>query len=51
MLPAIGAHAVAAYTRPGDLVFDPMCGIVTTGPSTRSLHHRAGGSAVDGVRT
>jgi hypothetical protein len=30
MLPAIVAHAVHAYTRPGDLVLDPMCGIGTT---------------------
>ncbi|MFJ6949853.1 TRM11 family SAM-dependent methyltransferase [Micromonospora aurantiaca (nom. illeg.)] len=30
MLPAIAAHAVTAYTRPGDLVLDPMCGIGTT---------------------
>jgi modification methylase len=30
MLPAIAAHAVAAYTHPGDLVFDPMAGIGTT---------------------
>ena len=30
MLPAIAAHAVHAYTEPGDLVFDPMCGIGTT---------------------
>ncbi|WP_425413188.1 TRM11 family SAM-dependent methyltransferase [Micromonospora matsumotoense] len=30
MLPAIAAHAIAAYTRPGDLVLDPMCGIGTT---------------------
>jgi DNA modification methylase len=30
MLPAIAAHAVQAYTRPGDLVLDPMCGIGTT---------------------
>jgi len=30
MLPAIAAHAVAVYTRPGDLVADPMCGIGTT---------------------
>ncbi|WP_428962212.1 TRM11 family SAM-dependent methyltransferase [Micromonospora fluostatini] len=30
MLPAIAAHAIHAYTRPGDLVFDPMCGIGTT---------------------
>src|SRR6185437_9798129 len=30
MLPAIAAHAISAYTRPGDLVIDPMCGIGTT---------------------
>jgi len=30
MLPAIARHAITAYTRPGDLVFDPMCGIGTT---------------------
>ena len=30
MLPAIAAHAIDAYTDPGDLVLDPMCGIGTT---------------------
>jgi modification methylase len=30
MLPAIAAHAIHAYTQPGDLVFDPMAGIGTT---------------------
>ncbi len=30
MLPAIAAIAIARYTRPGDLVADPMCGIGTT---------------------
>ena len=30
MLPAIAAQAIDAYTRPGDLVLDPMCGIGTT---------------------
>jgi SAM-dependent methyltransferase len=30
MLPRIAAHAISAYTRPGDLVLDPMCGIGTT---------------------
>lgn len=30
MLPAIAAHAVARYTRPGEWVLDPMCGIGTT---------------------
>uniref|UniRef100_UPI0024579F8A TRM11 family SAM-dependent methyltransferase n=1 Tax=Nocardia wallacei TaxID=480035 RepID=UPI0024579F8A len=36
MLPAIVQHAVQAYTRPGDLVLDPMCGIGTT--LVESLH-------------
>jgi modification methylase len=30
MLPAVAAKAIAAYTRPGELVVDPMCGIGTT---------------------
>jgi len=30
MLPAVAAAAVEAYTAPGDLVVDPMCGIGTT---------------------
>jgi modification methylase len=30
MLPAIAATAIARFTRPGDLVADPMCGIGTT---------------------
>ena len=30
MFPAIAAHAVGVYTKPGDLVIDPMCGIGTT---------------------
>ncbi|WP_063837093.1 TRM11 family SAM-dependent methyltransferase [Phaeacidiphilus oryzae] len=30
MLPAIARHAIRAYTRPGDVVLDPMCGIGTT---------------------
>jgi tRNA1(Val) A37 N6-methylase TrmN6 len=30
MLPEIAAHAITHYTRPGDLVLDPMCGIGTT---------------------
>ena len=30
MLPAVAAHAIAHYTRPSDLVLDPMCGIGTT---------------------
>jgi len=30
MLPAIAATAITRYTKPGDLVADPMCGIGTT---------------------
>jgi modification methylase len=30
MLPSIAAAAITRYTRPGDLVADPMCGIGTT---------------------
>lgn len=30
MLPALAAHAITHYTRPGDLVLDPMCGIGTS---------------------
>jgi hypothetical protein len=30
MLPAIAQRAIATYSRPGDLVVDPMCGIGTT---------------------
>jgi DNA methylase len=30
MLPAIAATAITRYTRPGNLVADPMCGIGTT---------------------
>jgi tRNA G10 N-methylase Trm11 len=30
MLPAIAATAIERYTRPGDLVIDPICGIGTT---------------------
>jgi modification methylase len=30
MLPAIAHHAIAAYSQPGELVLDPMCGIGTT---------------------
>ncbi|RBQ17251.1 site-specific DNA-methyltransferase [Spongiactinospora rosea] len=30
MLPAIAARAIATFTAPGDVVFDPMCGIGTT---------------------
>lgn len=30
MLPAIARTAIEAYTQPGDLVVDPMCGVGTT---------------------
>jgi modification methylase len=30
MLPAIARHAITAYSQPGELVLDPMCGIGTT---------------------
>ncbi|MBC9718043.1 site-specific DNA-methyltransferase [Streptomyces sp. TRM66268-LWL] len=30
MLPALARHAITTYTKPGDLVLDPMCGIGTT---------------------
>jgi len=30
MLPAIARQAIAAYSQPGDLLLDPMCGIGTT---------------------
>jgi SAM-dependent methyltransferase len=30
MLPRIAAHVISAYTDPGELVVDPMCGIGTT---------------------
>lgn len=30
MLPAVAAHAIRQYTRPGDLVLDPMAGSGTT---------------------
>jgi hypothetical protein len=30
MLPSIANHAIATYTKPGQIVLDPMCGIGTT---------------------
>ncbi|WP_433759591.1 TRM11 family SAM-dependent methyltransferase [Nocardia sp. CA-135398] len=43
MFPAIVQHAVATYTRPGDLVLDPMCGIGTTLVEALHLGRRAVG--------
>ena len=43
MLPAIAAHAIHHYTRPGDIVLDPMCGIGTTlVEAVRSGRHAIG---------
>ncbi|GAB4588974.1 TRM11 family SAM-dependent methyltransferase [Nocardia sp. IFM 10818] len=44
MLPAIAAHAISHYTQPGDLVFDPMCGIGTTLVEALHLGRRALGN-------
>lgn len=41
MLPDIAAYAVTAYTEPGDLVVDPMCGIGTTLVESLHLGRRA----------
>jgi len=30
MLPVLAAHVITAYTQPGDLILDPMCGIGTS---------------------
>ena len=30
MMPTVAAHAIATFTRPGEWVCDPMCGIGTT---------------------
>ncbi|HET9732261.1 MAG TPA: DNA methyltransferase [Acidimicrobiales bacterium] len=41
MLPALAARIVAEYSRPGDLVADPMCGIGTTLIEAAALGRRA----------
>lgn len=41
MLPAVAAHAIAHFTRPGDIVLDPMCGIGTTLVEAVHLGRRA----------
>ncbi|GAA3040943.1 TRM11 family SAM-dependent methyltransferase [Actinokineospora globicatena] len=43
MLPEVARHAVTHYTRPGDLVLDPMCGIGTTLVEAVRLGRRAVG--------
>lgn len=41
MLPALARRAIASYTKPGDLVLDPMCGIGTTLVEAAHLGRRA----------
>jgi modification methylase len=43
MLPELARRAIAAYSRPGDLVLDPMCGIGTTLVEAIHLDRRAFG--------
>ncbi|WP_202919374.1 TRM11 family SAM-dependent methyltransferase [Saccharothrix deserti] len=43
MLPEVVRHAVTHYTRPGELVLDPMCGIGTTLVEAVRLGRRAAG--------
>ncbi|PWK84476.1 DNA methylase [Lentzea atacamensis] len=43
MLPEVVRHAVIHYTRPGELVLDPMCGIGTTLVEAVRLGRRAVG--------
>ncbi|WP_194920180.1 DNA methyltransferase [Catenulispora rubra] len=45
MLPQIVRHAITAYTSPGDLVVDPMCGIGTT--LVEALHLGRNGFGVE----
>ncbi|SEN79174.1 TRM11 family SAM-dependent methyltransferase [Nonomuraea pusilla] len=43
MLPAIAARVIASYTRAGELVVDPMCGIGTTLVEAAHLGRHAAG--------
>ena len=43
MLPALARHAIDAYSDPGDLIVDPMCGIGTTLVEAIHLGRRAVG--------
>ncbi|MBQ0906041.1 TRM11 family methyltransferase [Micromonospora sp. U21] len=45
MLPHLATHAVSAYTAPGDVVFDPMCGCGTT--LVEAMHLGRHGIGVD----
>ncbi len=48
MLPEIARRAIAAYSEPGDLVLDPMCGIATTLIEAIHLERRAIGVELEG---
>jgi DNA modification methylase len=48
MLPAIAARVIQAYTEPGDLVIDPMCGIGTTLLEAIHLDRQAAGMEYEG---
>jgi modification methylase len=41
MLPALARHAIHAYSDPGDLILDPMCGIGTTPVEAIHLNRHA----------
>lgn len=43
MLPALARHAIDAYSDPGDLIVDPMCGVGTTLVEAIHLDRRAVG--------
>lgn len=43
MLPSIAAKVISTYTRPGELVIDPMCGIGTTLVEAAHLDRHAAG--------
>jgi tRNA G10 N-methylase Trm11 len=45
MLPALAARAITELTRPGEVVFDPMCGAGTT--LVEAVHHGRGAVGVD----
>jgi len=48
MLPEIARRVIAAYSDPGDLVLDPMCGIATTLVEAIHLERRAIGVELEG---
>ncbi len=45
MLPHLAAHAISAFTAPGDLVLDPMCGSGTT--LVEAMHLGRDGIGID----